>query len=328
MSDITSFLIPAATSRRRRKKPTATPVPAPVLVVETITTVTTASSTSVYTASENLPEEREIAMEDSKRKAVADEDEVLAIAPAPHKKKKPEGVDAEEEQQEEEEEELSYAQLKTKLRKTELALAQSKRSRVYTLPGSKQLTKWVEECPDFFEEVRGDAAAKSYKSRLFYMQQFMATAVIMMAQYGGDPARFALTVTVNARSRTETVDDEDDEDYGEEYELSPYALRLNLSQGNISFHQEGLVSGRSRYLYGNAPLNDQGEGILTACQDEFRVAPRAMLLLFAHCLEFIPLQTRRAYVSTLAPGSLMKEAMDVCHCFDEHGNKKTKNPKK
>ena len=242
------------------------------------------------------------------------------------------------------------ARLKKEHASLRRGLAQSKRERVYHLPGGKQLFKWVEGCSNYdaiFSDIAGRVNRRSYVRTM--LERLCEGAAIHLAQTGGDPDTFYLVVTLAGVERTETyIADEWNCDnpfeYGkeQEVELEPYQLRVVMGKG-MSLQLPGMPSTRSRYVWAKedkhayiAPADDeqpvdndddddddeQGarySGVFTiTSKEEFRIADERLLhLVIAHSLQFLPKKTRERYLKTVHDTSILGHCLDTCGCFQE-----------
>lgn len=153
------------------------------------------------------------------------------------------------------------ARLEKELASARRGLAQSKRERVYHLPGGKQLLKWVQKCKNW-DAVSHDACKHTNRSYVNQqLSRLLEGAQVHMAQLGGDPIAFHLSVTLTGVTRSHTfIADEWNHDnpyeYGQELEeeLEPYQLRIMMGQG-LTLRLPGLPSGRSRYVWAYEDAN-------------------------------------------------------------------------
>jgi hypothetical protein len=218
------------------------------------------------------------------------------------------------------------------------ALAQSKRARVYALPGTKQLLRWVERCSHFDEFMamprHGSEAKPNYATRSHHLRQMMEDSEVRLAQLGGDDQAFKLVLELRTRGRDVTyVLDEDNCDdrfrYGEEVteRLEPFQLRFMAGVGeSVSFNMTGVC--RGRYAFAEHRENAFNNMLISSAHEEFHVgAPQLLLIIFAHALEFLPLATRRAYLvalNQLDGRTFMHQCLDACGCFEPDGKLKPK----
>ena len=216
------------------------------------------------------------------------------------------------------------------------ALAQSKKARVYALPGGSQLLRWVQRCTKYdywiSEDVEGFKVKQS--TRRANLAYALEHAEVRLAQLGGDPNVFQMVVELRSAGRTVTYTlDEDNCDnrfeWGNEVteKLPPFQLRFMMGHGDaVQFQLSGIGSGR--YAWAEYRENSFNDMLINCAKEEFRVgAAQVLCIALAHSLEFLPLATRRAYLEYLRTAeepTFMHQCLNMCTCFQPDGKLKPK----
>ena len=230
------------------------------------------------------------------------------------------------------------AELKGRNATLQRSLAQSKRARVYALPGTDQLLRWVERCGHYDQWLAhkrpGSDAKPNLANRSRYLRQMLGDSEVRLAQLGGDEQAFKLVLELRGRARdvTYVLTEENCDNafrYGEEEieTLEPYQLRLMAGMGeSVCFNLPGVA--RGRYAFAEYDENSFNNMLIDSAHEEFHIgAPQLLLIICAHALEFLPLATRRAYLAQLeATGrrTFMHQCLDACGCFQPDGKLKAK----
>lgn len=201
------------------------------------------------------------------------------------------------------------------------SIGQYKRSRVYNLPGGRQLFKWVQKCSSF-EEIMALAKGNQRAYVVDMLKKILGAAVIRLCQTGGDSSTFCLTLTLTGFERTETfIHNEDTTDnpfeIGQEaqQQLEPYAVRLVCTSGDIRITDSGAMAGRSRYVYDYSAAEDFAHSFPDVARTEFRFHTDALLqIVLAHAVDFIPNSVRTAYLDALGPDTYLAHCIRTCGC--------------